>query len=708
MKKYYFIVMFLLVGSFLWGDAPLISNGSVTTETGRVIFQYDLTAGGDCKVTVLISGDDGINYNIYPTALTGEVGDRVSPGTEKQIIWRPGSDNMSVGDQYKAKIIARDNPLTPTNPLNAEEIESFVRITGGTFNNGTANVSISDFYMSKYEVTQGEYEAVIGVNPAHNYGVGSDYPVYYVSWFDAIKYCNIRSIQEWLTPCYNYNNEGTDPDEWSPGWNTNDNHENYNFDTTANGYRLPTEMEWMYAAKGGNQQPASGYNQWAGTNIEAQLTNYAWYGANLEPYGSPQWGTKVAGTKLPNQLGLYDMSGNVYEWCWDLEVNFTAHRVSRGGSWGNEAFPCRVAYRATVVPNSSNFLVGFRIARKKTNLAPQVVADPVISPEGGSYDQAQAITITCQTDDAEIYYTLDGSEPDQTAILYVDAFEIDDNITVKARAYKTGWDASAIVTEVYEISVIIIPEEFILVEGGTFNNGTANVSISDFYMSKYEVTQAEYEDVIATNPAHSYGVGNDYPVYYVSWFNAIKYCNIRSIREGLTPCYNYNNEGTNPYQWSLGWNSDANHTSYSFDTTANGYRLPTEMEWMYAAKGGNQQPATGYNQYAGTNQEEELPSYAWYDETSNSITHEVGTKFLNQLGLFDMSGNVWEWCWDILGDYSDSAQYDPIGSASGSSRVFRGGSWFSYASHCQVTIREGGRPSGGSGYRGFRLARRSQ
>ena len=136
-------------------------------------------------------------------------------------------------NKYKHKVIARDNPIIPTNPLGAEEVESFVKITGGTFNNGTADVTISDFYMSKYEVTQAEYQAVMGSNPS--FYSGSDKPVERVSWFDAVKYCNIRSLQEGLNPCYNYNNEGTDPNDWSIGWNSNANHTNYSFDISANG-----------------------------------------------------------------------------------------------------------------------------------------------------------------------------------------------------------------------------------------------------------------------------------------------------------------------------------------------------------------------------------------------------------------------------------------------------------------------------------------
>ncbi|HNT52663.1 MAG TPA: SUMF1/EgtB/PvdO family nonheme iron enzyme, partial [Candidatus Syntrophosphaera sp.] len=245
-----------------------------------------------------------------------------------------------------------------------------------------------------------------------------------------------------------------------------------------------------------------------------------------------------------------------------------------------------------------------------------------------------------------------------------------------------------------------LPENFVLVHGGTFNNGISDVTISSFYIDMYELTQAGYQAVMGSDPASGYGDGDNYPVYYVSWFNAIEYCNRRSIQEALNPCYSYSTYGTHPDNWPSGWNTSyTNHTNVSCNWTANGYRLPTEMEWMFAAKGGNQ--SQGYI-YSGSN---DINAVAWYAGNSGSTTHTVGTKAVNELGTFDMSGNVWEWVWDIYGSYTSGPQTDPHGATSGSYRVVRGGAWNTGADHCAVSSRGNLDAAYTFPHLGFRLCR---
>ncbi|MDR1903248.1 MAG: formylglycine-generating enzyme family protein, partial [Treponema sp.] len=138
------------------------------------------------------------------------------------------------------------------------------------------------------------------------------------------------------------------------------------------------------------------------------------------------------------------------------------------------------------------------------------------------------------------------------------------------------------------------------------------------------------------------------------------------------------------------------------DFRASGYRLPTEAEWEYAAKGGNKDYMV--YEYSGSNS---VDGVAWYDGNSGNRTHPVGTKAANSLGLYDMSGNVWEWCWDWYGSYTGSAQTDPAGASSGSSRVLRGGGWSNPAGSVRSAFRFLNTPSYRDFILGFRLVRPS-
>ena len=202
------------------------------------------------------------------------------------------------------------------------------------------------------------------------------------------------------------------------------------------------------------------------------------------------------------------------------------------------------------------------------------VATPTNTPTTYGLNLESVITFSCSTEGAEIRYTLDGSVPTSTSSLYTQPLEINElgAVTVKAIAFKIDWLPSAMTTSNYHVSV----EEpgLIWVPGGTFNNGTSDVTVSSFYMGKLETTQAEYVAVMGSNPSEY--TGNIYrPVEHVSWFNSIEYCNKRSVNEGRVPCYSYLTYGTNPANWPNGWDSsDTNHTNVSCSWTANGTGFP--------------------------------------------------------------------------------------------------------------------------------------
>ena len=241
--------------------------------------------------------------------------------------------------------------------------------------------------------------------------------------------------------------------------------------------------------------------------------------------------------------------------------------------------------------------------------------------------------------------------------------------------------------------------QMVLVNGGSFQMGDTfgdgydwekpvrQVTLTnDFYIGKYEVTQKEYKSLMETNPS-SFS-GDNLPVDNVTWFDAIKYCNTLSRKENLAIAYNEN----------TGDLLDLNGNVTTDITQVKGYRLPIEAEWEYAEKGGNK--SRDYK-YSGSNNIDEV---AWYKGSKK--THEVGLKKANELGLYDMSGNVWEWCTDWYGRYKLSSLTNPyILYNSAYQRVLRGGSWLDNGCYARVSFRYSKIPSSSDNSLGFRIVR---
>lgn len=250
---------------------------------------------------------------------------------------------------------------------------------------------------------------------------------------------------------------------------------------------------------------------------------------------------------------------------------------------------------------------------------------------------------------------------------------------------------------------------FVYVEGGTFPMGSSSgesdekpvhdVTVSSFYIGKTELTQAQWKAVMGNNPSRF--KGEKRPVENVSWYDAIVFCNKLSMMDKKTPVYSVNGK-TDPDTWNYKiCNDDSISGTITMNIKANGYRLPTEAEWEYAAWGGKKRK--GYK-YSGS---DNLNSVAWYYKNSEDQTHDVAQKSPNELGLYDMSGNVYEWCWDWYGLYGINSQANPVGASSGNYRVGRGGGWFHNGDYCRVACRHCYCPDWGYDYGGvgFRLVR---
>jgi len=285
-------------------------------------------------------------------------------------------------------------------------------------------------------------------------------------------------------------------------------------------------------------------------------------------------------------------------------------------------------------------------------------------------------------------------------------------ITVTAGSGTTTYNLTDIQSITFETQAV--QENMVLVEGGSFMMGYTgedqqpihSVTLSSFLMGKYEIKQNEWIAIMGSNPSFN-TTDLNCPVEKVTWYSILVYCNKRSIAEGLTPCYTISGS-TDPDTWgAIPTTTNATWSAVTCNWSAKGYRLPTESEWEYAARGGKNPQSY---LYSGSNVANDV---AWYKTNSlvggYMVSHPVATRAANSLGIYDMSGNVWEWIWDWYGSsYNAGPETNPTGPASpdpGCGHLQRGGAFTGGMDVITVYNRFEGYPASKYSDLGFRVVR---
>lgn len=380
--------------------APTVSNVRATqrVQTQLVDIFYDLSAtnSGPFSVSVAVSTNNGATYTLPASSFTGNgVGNTVTPGSRKQIIWNAGSDwPGQYSGAVRFKVAASENMASTGMVL----IPAGSFVMGATTNVGHEGysdelpqhtVNVSAFYMDRYEVTKALWDEVKIWAGANGYsfdnpgdGKATNHPVHSVNWYDILKWCNARSQKEGLTPCYY-----TSSAQCTLYTNGSLTISNSWVNWSANGYRLPTEAEWEKAARGGAADTRFPWTDYTNKISHAKANYYGDSGSmgydlsdgyhpaytnDGEPYSSP------VGSFSPNGYGLHDMAGNVWEWVWDwYSLNYYStspgtnptgpdsgtKKTLRGGSWYLIADYTRCAYRNDVGPYLAVNELGFRCVR---------------------------------------------------------------------------------------------------------------------------------------------------------------------------------------------------------------------------------------------------------------------------------------------------------------------------------------------------------
>ena len=396
------LLSFALAGFIFWScsdeNSPSAPVNRIPVIENIVANPAPVKQGGSSRVTCIASDADGdeLIYSWYSSGGTiigeGSLIEWSAPNTIGKctisVIVSDGSN-----EAVQSIFISVREPFDPG---------EMVLIPGGTYFRGDHfaegysferpihEVTVDSFFVGKNLIRQGEWADLIGRNPSYGYQTGDDYPVYNISWYYAIKYCNLRSILEGFDPVYSIDNS-TDPEEWGivPA-NLNHSWNDVICDFSKNGYRLLTEAEWEYAARGGlnGQRFPDGLTISHSSNGDTRANyNSLWLsGEPIHSYDiSPteglhpdHRGLSPVGSFPPNGYGLNDMAGGLWELTWDwwntytedAQVNPTGplnpivkSRVRRGGSWQSEPLNCRVSSRYLDPPYHTSYDIGFRIAR---------------------------------------------------------------------------------------------------------------------------------------------------------------------------------------------------------------------------------------------------------------------------------------------------------------------------------------------------------
>ena len=602
-------------------------------------------------------------------------------------------------------------------------------------------VNLSPYFIAEAEVTQELYEKVIGNNPSNFQGDDEDKKVQEceeqgkravesVSWYDAVFFCNE------LTKRVNGGSDVecvytiTDIERNHPKNPLSISKANVVQDITKKGFRLPTEAEWEWACRAGTQ------NKYSGCEKDEELNDYAFY------YENSNVRSHEVKKKKPNAFGIYDMSGNVGEWCYDSYAEKVLldgknpknengkEKIIRGGSFNADPIGCTKSVQGHAEPVFIWFSTGFRIAcssvseSSKPNQEKKYTVNFEVAGDGGS--------LKAISDGREVYSNT--VLPHGSCIEFLatpsENYKVDEWEGVKVTP-KDSNKATVILTKDLSVKVkfvakqgivedsnglitIPVPKEAIVGEGnsGVFVSGR-KVILSPYKIAKTEVTYKLWKEVYDWAKTKGYsianegekGSGDDFnetePVTRVSFRDAIVWCNAytEKIFNSTEECvYRKKDSDQVIKDSSL---AEVCDTAF-FNKSKKGFRLPTEAEWEWAARAGDEKTT-----HSGTNDETELETYAWYEKNSDYKTHVVATKKANGFGLYDMSGNVWEWCFDFWSGVviaESEVVTDPIGSVKDDCRIFRGGSIIDIFEDCTCKTRSADTHDRLSNNVGFRVA----